>query len=75
VLRLPGDNIRENRGESFPSQLDRPRSEVRKLRGLSRARHMLVTELSISRGLAELEAIQMLQGALAKSSLSLPSPC
>jgi len=41
---------------------------------LERARHMLVTELSISRGLAELEAIGMLQSALAKSSLSLPAP-
>jgi hypothetical protein len=40
---------------------------------LERARHMLVTELSISRGLAELEAIGVLQSALAKSSLSLPA--
>jgi hypothetical protein len=41
---------------------------------LERARHMLVTELSISRGLAEFDAIGVLQGALAKSSLSLPAP-
>src|SRR6202167_3110918 len=41
---------------------------------LERARHMLVTELSISRGLAEFEAIGVLQGALAKSSLTLPAP-
>jgi CarD family transcriptional regulator len=41
---------------------------------LERARHMLVTELSISRGLAEFEAIEVLQAALAKSSLNMPAP-
>ena len=41
---------------------------------LERARHMLVTELSISRSLSEFESIEVLQGALAKSSLSLPAP-
>jgi CarD family transcriptional regulator len=41
---------------------------------LERARHMLVTELSISRSLAEHDAIDTLQAALAKSSLSLPAP-
>jgi CarD family transcriptional regulator len=54
-------------------QSEKPLS-FREKKMLERARHMLVTELSISRGLAELEAIQMLQGALAKSSLSLPAP-
>ena len=41
---------------------------------LERARHMLVTELSISRGLAEFEAVGVLQAALAKSSLNMPAP-
>ncbi len=41
---------------------------------LERARHMLVTELSISRGLAEFEAIGVLEAALAKSSLHFPAP-
>jgi CarD family transcriptional regulator len=42
----------------------------REKRMLDRARNMLVTELSISRGLREAEA--MLQGALAKAGLNLP---
>ena len=41
---------------------------------LDRARHMLITELSISRGLGELQAVELLQKALAKASLALPSP-
>lgn len=39
---------------------------------LKRARHMLVTELSICRGLKEAEALDMLQRALGKASLVLP---
>jgi CarD family transcriptional regulator len=54
-------------------QADKPLS-FREKKMLERARHMLVTELSISRGLAEGAAIGVLQGALAKSSLSLPAP-
>ena len=38
---------------------------------LDRARHMLLTELSISRGLAEFEAEEVLEKALAKASLVL----
>lgn len=41
---------------------------------LERARHMLVTEISISRGLKENEAVGVLQAALAKASLNLPAP-
>lgn len=41
---------------------------------LERARHMLVTEISISRGLGEEEAIAVLQTALSRSSLILPEP-
>jgi CarD family transcriptional regulator len=41
---------------------------------LDRARHMLITEISISRGLQELEAEDLLQRALAKAALALPAP-
>jgi CarD family transcriptional regulator len=54
-------------------QSEKPLS-FREKKMLERARHMLVTELSISRSLAELDAIAMLQGALSRSSLSLPAP-
>jgi CarD family transcriptional regulator len=39
---------------------------------LDRARHMLTTELSTSRGLCEQDAAEMLRKALGKASLSLP---
>jgi CarD family transcriptional regulator len=41
---------------------------------LDRARHMLITEFSTSRGLSDLEAMDMLEKALAKSQLHLPEP-
>jgi CarD family transcriptional regulator len=44
----------------------------REKRMLDRARHMLVTELSISRGLREAEAVGMLEKALAETGLNLP---
>jgi CarD family transcriptional regulator len=53
-------------------QLEKPLS-FREKKMLDRARHMLVTELSISRGLREAEAADLLQKALAKASLSLPA--
>jgi len=40
---------------------------------LDRARHMLITELSISRGLRDTEAIDLLRKSLAKASLPLPA--
>jgi len=40
---------------------------------LDRARHMLVTELSVSRSMAEAEAVDLIQRALAKASLTLPA--
>jgi CarD family transcriptional regulator len=52
-------------------QQEKPLS-FREKKMLDRARHMLVTELSISRGLREAEAADLLQRALAKASLSLP---
>jgi len=41
---------------------------------LDKARHMLVAEISVSRGITESEAVALLQRALAKASLSLPAP-
>jgi len=41
---------------------------------LDRARHMLITEISISRGLKERAAEELLQRALAKAALALPAP-
>ena len=40
---------------------------------LDRARHMLVSEISISRSVPEIHAISMLQRAVAKAGLTLPS--
>ena len=39
---------------------------------LDRARHMLVTEMSIARRIQEVEAVTLLEKALAKASLNLP---
>ena len=54
-------------------QTDKPLS-FREKKMLDRARHMLITELSISRGLHEAEVVCLLERALAKASLSLPAP-
>jgi CarD family transcriptional regulator len=54
-------------------QSEKPLS-FREKKMLERARHMLVTELSISRALSETDATGVLQTALAKSSLRLPAP-
>jgi hypothetical protein len=40
---------------------------------LHRARHMLVAELSTSRGLSEAESVRILEEALAKADLRLPA--
>ena len=40
---------------------------------LDRARHMLVAELAVSRSIAEVDAVEMLQKALSKASLALPA--
>jgi CarD family transcriptional regulator len=53
-------------------QAEKPLS-FREKKMLDRARHMLVTELSISRGLNELEAVELLRAALSKASLLLPA--
>jgi CarD family transcriptional regulator len=52
-------------------QLDKPLS-FREKKMLDRARHMLVTEISISRSLRESDTLQLLQKALARACLSLP---
>jgi len=41
---------------------------------LDRARHMLITELTISRGLRECEVVELIEKALGKASLTLPAP-
>ena len=41
---------------------------------LDRARHMLLTEFSTSRGLTEGEAVDLLERALSKAQLHLPEP-
>jgi CarD family transcriptional regulator len=53
-------------------QTEKPLS-FREKKMLDRARHMLITELSISRGVGEMETVDLLQKSLAKAQLSLPS--
>ena len=52
-------------------QIEKPLS-FREKKMLDRARHMLVTELSIARRMPEDEAVSTLQKALAKANLMLP---
>jgi CarD family transcriptional regulator len=54
-------------------QAEKPLS-FREKKMLDRARHMLITELSTSRGLKEEHARTMLDQALAKAQLQLPEP-
>jgi CarD family transcriptional regulator len=52
--------------------VDKPLS-FREKKMLDRARHMLVSEISIARGVPEIHAVSMLQRALAKAGLTLPA--
>jgi CarD family transcriptional regulator len=52
--------------------IDKPLS-FREKKMLDRARHMLVSEISIARGIPEIHAAALMQRALAKSGLSLPA--
>ena len=52
--------------------IDKPLSFGEK-KMLDRARHMLVSEISIARGVPEIHAVALMQRALAKSGLSLPA--
>jgi len=52
-------------------QMEKPLS-FREKKMLDRARHMLITEFSTSRGLTELEAVDSLEDALGKAHLHLP---
>jgi len=54
-------------------QADKPLS-FREKKMLDRARHMLLTEISICRGLSDKESVEILQKTLAKSALTLPVP-
>jgi len=52
--------------------VDKPLS-FREKKMLDRARHMLVSEISISRGIPEISALNVLQRALGKAGLTLPA--
>jgi CarD family transcriptional regulator len=52
--------------------IDKPLS-FREKKMLDRARHMLVSEISIARGVPEVHAVAVMQRALGKSGLSLPA--
>lgn len=52
-------------------QIEKPLS-FREKKMLDRARHMLVTELTMARRMPEVEAVSLLQKALAKATLTLP---
>ncbi len=52
-------------------QSDKPLS-FREKKMLQRSRHMLITELSISRGVSQCEAVRLLEKTLAKADLKLP---
>lgn len=52
--------------------IDKPLS-FREKKMLDRAHHMLVSEISIARGVPEIRAVALMQRALAKSGLSLPA--
>jgi len=52
-------------------QIEKPLS-FREKKMMDRARHMLVSEISIARGMPDIHAVSMLQRALAKGNLSLP---
>jgi len=51
--------------------VDKPLS-FREKKMLERARHMLVSEISISRSIPEITAVNVLQRALGKAGLTLP---
>jgi CarD family transcriptional regulator len=52
--------------------VDKPLS-FREKKMLERARHMLVSEVSIARGIPDITAVTVLQRALAKAGLTLPA--
>ena len=52
--------------------LDKPLS-FREKKMLDRARHMLISEISIARSVPEIHALGMMQRALAKAGLTLPA--
>lgn len=54
-------------------QAQKPLS-FREKKMLDRARHMLITEFSTSRGLSEADAAEMLERALSKAQLRMPQP-
>src|ERR1035438_7850420 len=69
-----GDLLKAAEGFKGLLQLhvDKPLS-FREKKMLDRARHMLVSEISIARGVPEIHAVALMQRALSKSGLSLPT--
>ncbi|MDX2154302.1 MAG: CarD family transcriptional regulator [Bryobacteraceae bacterium] len=76
------ENSEKMRGGSLPEiaevfkmlviqQNSKPLS-FREKKMLDRARQMLISEISISRGLSEMQAVELLQKTLAKAALVLP---
>ena len=59
--------------KTLVTQQTRKPLSFREKKMLDRARHMLITELSISRGLSEAEACTLLERTLAKACLPLPA--
>ncbi len=60
--------------KSLVIQQTRKPLSFREKKMLDRARYMLLTELSTSRGLSEAEASNLLERALSRASLALPLP-
>jgi RNA polymerase-interacting CarD/CdnL/TRCF family regulator len=46
----------------------------REKKQLDRARHLIVNEICMSRGLREPAAVELLDGVLTKASLKMPEP-
>jgi CarD family transcriptional regulator len=46
----------------------------REKRLMERARHMLLSEISLARGVPEVHAVNLLERSLAKAGLTLPPP-
>jgi CarD family transcriptional regulator len=81
-LRFKENTVKMQSGDLFQAaevlkellqvHIDKPLS-FREKKMLDRARHMLISEISIARGVSEILAAGMLQRALEKTGLALPS--
>jgi CarD family transcriptional regulator len=81
-IRFKENSIKMQSGDLFQAaevfkgllqiHVEKPLS-FREKKMLERARHMLLAEISISRGVSEVHAVGMLQRALEKTGLTLPA--